>query len=84
MPITDKSSHLGIVRSTSRTKTENETIKQNITKARMTSYSLMSTGLHVNSGLDLRTAIAIIRCYILPILTYGLEILQPGTVTKYE
>ena len=44
----------------------------------------MSTGLHANSGLDLRTAIAIIRCYILPILTYGLEILQPGTVTKYE
>jgi hypothetical protein len=61
MPITDKSSHLGIVRSTSRTKTQNETIKQNITKARMTSYSLMSTGLHANSGLDLRTAIAIIK-----------------------
>jgi hypothetical protein len=36
----------------------------------------MSTGLHVNSGLDPRTDIAIIRCYILPILTYGLEILQ--------
>ena len=33
MPITDKSSHLGIVRSTSRTKTENKTIEQNITKA---------------------------------------------------
>ena len=39
MPITDKSSHLGIVRSTTRTKTENETIEQNITKVRRTSCS---------------------------------------------
>ena len=46
MPITDKSSHMGIVRSTTRTNIENETIEQNITKARRTSYSLMSTGLH--------------------------------------
>ena len=69
MPITDKSSHLGIVRSTTRTKTENETKEQNITKLE---------GRHVaNSGLDPTTDIAIIRCYILPILTYGLEILQP-------
>ena len=75
MPITDKSSHLGIVRSTTRTKAKNETIEQNITKA--TSYSLMSIGLHANSGLDPTTAIAIIRCYILPTLTYGLEMLQP-------
>ena len=36
----------------------------------------MSTGLHANSGLNHTTAIAIIRCYILPILTYGLGILQ--------
>ena len=77
MPITDKSSHLGIVRSTTRTKTENETIEQNLTKARRTSYSLLSIGLHANSGLDPTTAIAIIRYYILPTLTYGLEILQP-------
>jgi hypothetical protein len=77
MPITDKSSHLGIVRSTTRTQTENETIEQNIAKARRTSYSLMSIGLHANSGLDSTTAIAIIRCYILPTLAYGLEMLQP-------
>ena len=39
MPITDKSAHLGIVRSTTRTKAKNETIEQNITKVRRTSCS---------------------------------------------
>jgi hypothetical protein len=38
-------------------------------------FSLLN--LNVTSGLDPTTDIAIIRCYILPILTYGLEILQP-------
>ena len=77
MPTIDNSSHLGIIRSTSRTETENRTVDQNITKARRTSYSLMSTGLHANSGLDPNTSVAIIKCYILPILTYGLEVIQP-------
>jgi hypothetical protein len=77
MPNVDKSSHLGIIRSTSRLKTENATIDQNITKARRASYSLMSAGLHGDNGLDPVTSISIMKTYILPILTYSLEVLQP-------
>ena len=64
MPNVDKSSHLGIIRSTSKLKTENETIYQNITKARRASYSLMTAGLHGDNGLDPVTSIAIIKTYI--------------------
>lgn len=82
----DKSAHLGIIRSMSRLKTENETIDQNITKARRASYSLMTAGLHGDNGLDPVTSIAIIKTYILPILTYSLEVLQPrnSNIQKLE
>lgn len=71
MPIAEKSSHLGIIRSTSKSKTDNSTIEQNITKARRISYSLMNVGLHGSNGLDPVTSTAIIKCYVLPVLTYG-------------
>lgn len=77
MPVVEKSAHLGISRSTSKRKTDGHTIEQNITKARRTSYSLMNLGLHGNNGLDPTTSTAIIKCYVLPVLTYGIEILQP-------
>ena len=76
MPNVEQSSHLGIIRSTSRLKTENETIDQNITKARRASYSLMSADLNGDNGLDPVTSISILKTYILPILTYSLEVLQ--------
>ncbi|CAG2246627.1 unnamed protein product [Mytilus edulis] len=37
----------------------------------------METGLHRENGLDPETSIAMLRTYILPILTYGLEIVLP-------
>jgi ribosomal protein L35AE/L33A len=43
MPTVEKSAHLGILRSKSNQKTENSQIEQNITKARRTAYSLLST-----------------------------------------
>jgi hypothetical protein len=39
--------------------------------------SLMSAGLHGDNGLDHVTSISIMKTYILPILTYRLEVLQP-------
>ena len=38
----------------------------------------MGTGLHGKNGLDPETAITILYTYVMPILTYGLEILLPS------
>ena len=53
------------------------TVTENIRKARRALYSLMGTGLHGENGLDPETAMSMIRTFILPILTYGLEIVLP-------
>jgi hypothetical protein len=45
MSTVEKSAHLGILRSKSNQKTENSQIEQNITKARRTAYSLLSTNI---------------------------------------
>jgi hypothetical protein len=37
----------------------------------------MGTGLHGENGLDPETSISLLKTYILPILTYGLEIEIP-------
>ena len=81
----ETATHLGIQRS----KTDKETIKntvdenikkskyQNIKKARHTAYSLMSAGCHGNNGLDLSTSIHILKTYVIPTITYDLEVLIP-------
>ncbi|CAG2223922.1 unnamed protein product [Mytilus edulis] len=46
-------------------------------KNRRAIYSLMGTGLHGENGLDPETSIAMLRTYILSILTYWLEIVLP-------
>ncbi|CAG2193476.1 unnamed protein product [Mytilus edulis] len=77
MPIVDKSPHLGILRSTSSKNSQNETTDQNITKSRRAAYSLMSAGLHGENGLDPITSLHLIKTFIQPILTYGLEVILP-------
>ena len=52
-------------------------VEENIKKARRTVYSLMGSGLHGRTGVDPETAIIIFRTYVLPVLTYGLEVLLP-------
>jgi hypothetical protein len=46
----------------------------NISKARRTLYSLMSSGMHSQSGLNPASCHHIWKVYVLPVLTYGLEI----------
>ena len=75
MPIVSNASHIGIQKSDKNS--AESTVNENIKKARRAMYSLMGTGLHGENGLDSKTSIALIRTYILPILTYGLEILLP-------
>jgi hypothetical protein len=77
MPTVEKSAHLGILRSKSNQKTENSQIEQNITKARRTAYSLLSTGFYGKNGLDPITSISLYKTYVQPVLMYGLEIVQP-------
>ena len=74
----ETATHLGIKRS----KTDKETIikntvDENIKKARRTAYSLMSAGFHGNNGLDPSTSIHILKTYVIPTITYGLEVLIP-------
>jgi hypothetical protein len=77
MPVVEKSAHLGILRSKSKEKTEATHIEQHITKARRTAYSLLSAGFHGVNGLDPMTSLSLYKTYIQPVLTYGLEIVQP-------
>ena len=77
MPCVKSTTHLGIQRSVSRATTMEETVNNYIQKARRTCYSLMSAGLHGNNGLDPATCVHLIKIYVLPVLTYGLEIILP-------
>jgi hypothetical protein len=53
------------------------TVDENIKKARRTAYSLVSAGFHGNNGLDPSTSIHILKTYVIPTITYGLEVLIP-------
>jgi hypothetical protein len=75
MPVVDKATHIGITQSD--TNSARTTVDENIRKARRATYSLMGTGLHGENGLDPETSISLLNTYILPILTYGLEIVIP-------
>ena len=75
MPIVEKTTHIGITRSSKNSTMT--TVEENIKKARRTLYSLMSTGMHGENGLDPSTTIALFRVYVLPVLTYGLEVVIP-------
>ena len=75
MPVVDKATHIGITRSD--TNSARTTVDENIRKARRATYSLMGTGMHGENGLDPETSISLLKNYILPILTYGLEIVIP-------
>ncbi|VDI14872.1 Hypothetical predicted protein [Mytilus galloprovincialis] len=75
MPIVQDSSHIGIKKS--QKDSTNATITENIKKARRSMYSLMGAGLHGENGLDPETVVSLFRTYILPVLTYGLEVLIP-------
>ena len=66
--------HMGIMRYAD---TEQSATKDNIQKARRTLYSLMSSGLHRENGLDPETAIHLMQTYVLPVLIYGMEVVLP-------
>ena len=76
MPTVDKTTHVGVVRTCDNS--PNAAIDENLQKARRTLYSLMSAGLHGENGLDQETCIHLFRTYVVPVMTYGLEIYLPS------
>ncbi|CAG2198574.1 unnamed protein product [Mytilus edulis] len=76
MPVVEHSTHIGIQKC--QKNSAKLTAEENMKKARRSLYSLMGTGLHGKNGLDPGTAITILYTYVMPILTYGLEILLPS------
>ena len=74
MPNVTQTMHMGIMRSAN---TEQSATQENIQKARRTLYSLMSSGLHGENGLDPESAIHLMQTYVLPVLVYGMEVVLP-------
>ena len=65
--------HLGINRAGKQESATN--VKDRISLARRTSYSLMNTGMHGSTGLNPKTSFVIYKTYVLPRLLYGHETL---------
>ena len=72
--LADKTVHLGLIRSGRKESELN--IKDRISLARRTSYSLINTGLHGTNGLNPKTSYVIYSAYVLPRLLYGLEVIS--------
>ena len=72
--LSDTAVHLGINRAGEKESSIN--VKERISLARRTSYSLMNTGLHGTTGLNPMTSHIIYKAYVLPSLLYGIETLS--------
>jgi hypothetical protein len=77
LPNVESVTHLGIQRSKTNKETIKNIVNENIQKTRHTAYSLMSARFHGNNGLDPSTSIHILQTYVIPTITYGLEVLIP-------
>ena len=71
LTLSDKTVHLGLTRAGKKESEMN--IKDRISLARRTSYSLINTGLHGTNGLNPKFSYVIYRTYVIPRLLYGLE-----------
>lgn len=72
----DYGTHLGIQWGRSPNETMSKTVSENIKKSRRTVYRVLSTSLHGKKGMDPQTSLHLIKTYVLPVLLYGLEIIQ--------
>ncbi len=69
----DRTEHLGLLRTSNK---ENDlNIRERISLARRTLYSLISTGVHGTNGLNPKISCQIYQAFVLPRLLYGLEVL---------
>jgi hypothetical protein len=76
IPVVNEATHIGITRDI-KTAGRVATVRENVIKARRALYSMMGAGLHGVNGLSPTVCHHLFQVYILPILTYGLEVLLP-------
>ena len=86
IPEVEQVTHIGLEIANTISNAAEANVENNIKKARRATYSLMSTGLHGNNGLDPESSLQLIKTYITPILLYGLELILPNKTltTKLE
>ena len=82
MKTVESAMHLRIHRTTTISKTSELNVKENLKKARIVVYSLMSSGMHGHNGLDPETNLHLVKTYLLPVLLYGLELVLPCKTLK--
>ena len=68
LPVVKNAVHLRIIRSVSLEQSVKETVTEN---------SLLSMGMHGENGLDPASCVHLMKTYVLPVLTYGPEVLLP-------
>ena len=73
LEVSDQETHLGIQRLNNGKATKS--VEHNIQKARRASYALVGVGMHGVNGLHVRVNLHLWNCYVMPRLTYGLEVL---------
>ena len=85
LPIVDTTTHIGVKRDRPSGGLLS-TIDNNITKARGAAYSVLGAGFHGVSGLNPVTTTHVWQVYVLPVLTYGLELfnIPERLITKLE
>ena len=86
IPEVEQATHIGLKIANTISNAAKANVENSINKARRAPYSLMSTGLHGNNGLDPESSLQLIKTYITPILLYGLELILPNKTltTKLE
>jgi hypothetical protein len=70
--------HLGITHLRNYRKTTSTQIQENMEKSRRTLYSLLGAGSYGKNGLNPTACLHLLQVYVIPILTYGLDILLPS------
>ena len=79
--VVEECTHLGIKRDSLSKSGHSTTIDDRITSVRGCAYSLMGAGLHGENGGNPRVSLSLWSTYVLPRLTYGLDVL---TLSKSE
>ena len=71
----EECTHLGIKRDSVSNSGHSTTVEDRIKSARGCAYSLMRAGLHGENGGNPRVSLSLWNTYVLPCLTYGLDVL---------
>ena len=74
--VSDRATHLGVTRASKKETEINILDRISFKLARRTSYLLMNTDLHGTNGWNPETSYVIYKCYVLPRMLYGLDVIH--------